>query len=128
MTGLFRVREVARGADVAATVRGATSFRERLIGLMGRPALARDEGLWLPGVNSIHMLWMRFPIDAVFLAPGGLSHGRERWRVVEVRHDLPPWRGVVWWVRGASGVLELPAGSVGAAGLRPGDELEFEPS
>jgi len=85
---------------------------------MGRSQLAPDEGLYLPGTNSIHMFFMRFPIDIVFLgkpaADGALP-------VLAVRHGLRPWRGVVWWVRGAKGAIELPAGALEAAGMRVGD-------
>ena len=43
---------------------------------MGRPALDPGAGLWLTGTNGIHMMFMRFPIDAVFLGrPDGA-----RWR------------------------------------------------
>ena len=37
------------------------------MGLMGRPSLAPGAGLWLPDSNGIHMMFMRFPIDAVFV-------------------------------------------------------------
>ena len=42
-------------------------------------------------------------------------------RVVSIRADLPAWRGLVMPVRGATGVLELPAGTVARVGLEPGD-------
>ena len=38
------------------------------MGLMGRASLAPDAGLWLPDSNGIHMMFMRFPIDAVFVS------------------------------------------------------------
>ena len=38
------------------------------MGLMGRPSLAAGAGLWLPASNGIHMMFMRFPIDAVFVS------------------------------------------------------------
>ena len=37
------------------------------MGLMGRSTLADGDGLWLPDSNGIHMMFMRFPIDAIFL-------------------------------------------------------------
>jgi uncharacterized membrane protein (UPF0127 family) len=90
---------------------------------MGRASLGDDEGLYLPGTNSIHMLFMRFPIDCVFVGAPRSDGSRE---VVGLREQLAPWRGVVWWVRGAKGCVELPAGSVAAAGMRRGDYVRLE--
>ena len=98
----------------------ARSFLGRLLGLMGRRALAVGGGLWLPGANGIHMLWMRFPIDCLFLTRPDEAGWR---RIVAVRPELPPWRGVVWFVRGAAGALELPAGTAARTGAAPGDEI-----
>jgi uncharacterized protein len=92
---------------------------------MGRRELSPGEGLWLPGDSSIHMCFMRFAIDAIFLAP---VDGADRWRVVDVRAHLPPWRGVVWLVRGADGCLEIADGAASAAGLAVGDEVVFAPA
>ena len=89
----------------------------RGLGLMGRRALAEDEGLYLPGTNSIHMLFMRFPIDCVFVGAEDADGSRE---VVGIREQLAPWRGVVWWVRGAKGALELPAGAINKTGIKVG--------
>jgi uncharacterized membrane protein (UPF0127 family) len=98
---------------------------------MGRAALAANAGLWLPGDTSIHMLFMRFPIDAVFLAPAAAGEGATpragaAWRVVAIRPRLRPWTGVVWYVRNARGCLELEAGAAERAGLRVGDVVVFE--
>ena len=70
------------------------------------------------------MFFMRFPIDALFVAAPDTTGRR---RVVAVRPDLPPWRGLVMPVKGAQGVVELPAGTLAAAGVQPGDEVVFEP-
>jgi len=115
------VRVDADGVPIASRVTLARSFWGRFKGLMGRAALASDEGLYLP-VNSIHMLFMRFPIDAVFLeAPDG--DGVQR--VVAVRPGLRPWTGLVLPVGGARGVVELPAGAIEHAGLAVGDRLRL---
>lgn len=96
----------------------ADTWFARLRGLIGRRELAPDEGLYLPGTNGVHMLFMRFPIDCIFLGQP-LSDGRRP--VVAIRQRLQPWRGVVWYVRGAKAAVEVRAGSVAAAGLQPGD-------
>ena len=119
------VRVERSGAPLATDVRTARSLWARFMGLMGRRRLAPGEGLWLPTDASIHMLFMRFAIDAVFLAPTG-GGGPGAWRVVAVRERLRPWTGVVWFVRGARGCLELEAGAGARVGLRAGDTVRFE--
>jgi len=119
MAGLLAARNETRGTDLGGSVVVADSFGGRLLGLMGRPTLPPGGGLWLRPASSIHMLFMRFAIDAVFLArPEG-----ERRRVVAVRAGLRPWTGVVWWARGADGCLELPAGVAAASGTAVGDTV-----
>jgi uncharacterized membrane protein (UPF0127 family) len=85
------------------------------MGLMGRHSLAPGAGLWLPESNGIHMMFMRFPIDAVFLGRPGADGTRP---VLAARADLPVWRGLVPFVRGAKGVLELPIGTIVATGTQ----------
>jgi hypothetical protein len=98
----------------------AGSLWAKFRGLMGRARLPAGEGLWLPGENGIHMFFMRFPIDACFVGPPAEDGSRA---VVAVREQLPAWRGIVWYVRGARGVFELPAGTLAEAATRPGDRL-----
>ena len=92
---------------------------------MGRSPLATGEGLYLPGTNSIHMLFMRFPIDCMFVGAPRADGSRE---VVAVRERLAPWRGVVWWVRRARGAVEMPAGTLATAGVRRGDYVRLDPA
>jgi uncharacterized protein len=113
------LRRTADGAVVCLRVSVAQGFLARLRGLMGRAALASDEGLYL-GDSSIHMMFMRFPIDACFVSD---PDGEGRRRVVAVRHSLPPWRGIVLPVAGARGVIELSAGTLRRHGVAPGDIL-----
>ena len=71
------------------------------------------------------MLFMRFPIDCVFLGAPQPDGTRQ---IVAVRSELQPWRGIVWWVRGAKAAVELTAGAAAAAGLRRGDFVRLEPA
>ena len=87
----------------------------RMRGLLGRAGLEPDQGLLIPRTSSIHMFFMRFPIDAVFL-------DREL-RVKKVVADLGPWK--VAWARGARSVLELPAGAAARAGIEAGSRLAW---
>jgi uncharacterized protein len=110
-----------RGTVLATDVERAHSFWARFMGLMGRASLAPGSALWLPG-NGIHMFFMRFPIDAVFLgrsAPDGTR------RVMSTHLAVRPWVGMVPLVRGASGVLELPVGAIDASATAPGDSIRL---
>jgi uncharacterized membrane protein (UPF0127 family) len=116
----------AEGVPVAPNVSVASSMWGRFRGLMGRSSLDQGEGLFMPGTNSIHMLFMRFPIDCVFMGAPRPDGSR---KVVGVRENLAPWRGVVWWVRGArGGVVEMPAGTLATVGVKPGDYVRLEPA
>jgi uncharacterized protein len=116
---------VTRGSELAADVESASSLWAKFMGLMGRPSLALGASLWLPDSNGIHMMFMRFPIDAVFLDRAD-PHGLRR--VVATREALPAWRGLVPLVRGAHGVLELPIGTIGATATVVGDEIRLGPA
>jgi uncharacterized membrane protein (UPF0127 family) len=122
-TGPLSLRAVDGGAALWPRVRVGGSFAVRFVGLMGRRGLAAGEGLYLPETGSIHMLFMRFAIDCIFLdRPAG--DGTQR--VLAVYADLAPWRGVVWYVRGAGGALEVAAGTARRMGVQPGDVVRLE--
>jgi len=82
-------------------------------GLLGRRDLPSGEGILLKPASSVHMAFMRFPIDAVFL-------DRDL-RVVKIVADLKPWR--VAGSRGVKAVLEIRAGEASRRGLTVGDRL-----
>jgi uncharacterized membrane protein (UPF0127 family) len=110
-----------RAADGSAPlyrVEVADSWLARLQGLIGRRSLESGSGLYLTGANSIHMLFMRFAIDVVFVGAPRNDGARP---VVALKPGLKPWTGIVWYVRGARGAIEVPAGSLAASGLRVGD-------
>jgi len=87
--------------------------------LIPRSSLRPGEGLLLSSTSAITMFFMRFAIDAVFVDRAD--------RVVRVAADLAPWRMVIA-ARGASEVVELPAGTAAATATQAGDELIFEPA
>ncbi|MEP7158575.1 MAG: DUF192 domain-containing protein, partial [Chloroflexota bacterium] len=93
----------------------AGSWLGRLRGLMFRRSLDSGVGLYLPGTNSVHMMFMRFPIDVLFIGAPRTDGARP---VVGLRSGLRPWIGVVWWARGDRGAVELDAGALAGAALR----------
>jgi len=83
----------------------------RMRGLLGRSGLEPGEGILFRPAGSVHMFFMRFPIDVVFCDRNLVVVGIER--------DLKPWR--IAGRKGAKVVVELPVG--GANGLEPGERL-----
>jgi uncharacterized protein len=104
----MRLLEADSGRVVVDDLELARSSWSRFVGLMGRPTLERGTGLWIEPCNSIHMFFMRFAIDVLFL-------DRQR-RVKKVMLDLKPWR-ISPIVFGARTVVELPAGTLSDRGL-----------
>ena len=114
-------RNVTRGAVLAADLESADSLWAKFLGLMGRPSLPAGAGLWLPDSNGIHMMFMRFAIDAVFVSKPGTDGART---VKSIHRNLRAWTGLVPLIRGADGVLELPVGTIDASGTAVGDRVE----
>lgn len=105
----------AEGGDtVAARVRLADSFPSRLRGLLWRPPLRDGEGLLLSPCNAVHMWGMKYPIDVSFLD--------RHWNVVAVYERLGPGKRSRRH-RDARHALELPAGTLAAAGIGVGTRL-----
>ena len=109
-----RVDNLTRATPLAGRCRVASSLGERTVGLLATSSLAAGEGLLIERTQSIHMFFMRYPIDVVFTD----KHAR----VTRTVAGLRPWR-VVWWARGARDCLELPVGALAASGTTVGDQL-----
>lgn len=99
------------GSVVCARCIVAKAPWTRMRGLLGRSSLDAREGMLFPRTGSIHMLFMRFAIDAVFCDRDLV--------VLHVERGLRPWRMASR--RGAKTVIELAEGA--AAGVQPGDQL-----
>jgi uncharacterized protein len=112
---LARIR-TADGVIVCERCEIPESALGRARGLLGRDELGPGEGMLIDRAGSVHMFFMRFPIDVVFL-------DRDR-TVVGVRRDLRPWR--VAGARRAVAALELPAGAAAEAGIEEGVALTLE--
>src|SRR5262252_10937367 len=111
-----RVLRTADGAVVCERCEIPESSFGRARGLLGRDGLEPGTGMLIDRAGSVHMFFMRFPIDVVFLD--------RDWRVVGVRHNLRPWR--MAGARHAVAALELPAGTAAEAGIEEGDVLALE--
>lgn len=104
------------GRVVATRVERTTNFIDRAIGLLARPRVRPDEGLWIDSCNAIHTLGMRATIDVIFVDRVG--------RVLQMHRGVPPFRFGPVCLRAAS-VVELGAGALDDLDLLAGDRLEL---
>jgi len=124
MATLVRAINRTRGTILCERLEQAITSRERSRGLLGRQSLEPGAGmLFIAGRLTpflwMHMFFMRFPIDIVFLNRDG--------RVLKIDHQLRPWR-FSSLVFGARQALELAAGSAARSQTQPGDQIVIEPS
>ena len=105
---------IIESSNIALTVHLATTFWQRFCGLMLRRPLPPATALLIAPCNSIHMCFMRFAIDAVYLDKQG--------RILKITRHLRPWLGLsACWH--AHSVLEMTAGQADALGLQTGQEF-----
>ena len=112
---ILQVTNITRRTILATRLTKADTPETRKKGLLGRSSLPPGEGLWIVPCQSIHMFFMRFPIDLVYID--------RKHRVRKVRSNVKPWR--ISACLTAHSVLELPVGAVRDSGTQPGDVLEM---
>lgn len=111
----MKVYNITQNVLIAARVEKADTALSRLIGLLQRSSLDEDEGLIITQCRSIHMFFMRFPIDAVFVNKNNV--------VIGLVENIKPFRMSPYFLK-ASHVLELHAGIIQKRGIYRGDILE----
>ncbi|WP_432357092.1 DUF192 domain-containing protein [Sporosarcina sp. UB5] len=89
---------------------------KRFVGLLNHKGPLVEKGLLLTPCNSIHMFFVRHPIDVVFLNKSN--------RVIKTVAYLRPWR-VISPVKHAHATLELPLGTIKKERIRVGDTIHF---
>jgi len=93
----------------------ADTFFSRMKGLLGRSSLPDGEALLITRCNSIHMLFMRFAIDVVFLDKNDV--------VVGLVRSIKPFRLSPIFFRSCCAV-ELKEGSIEKTGTKVGDKIQ----
>lgn len=106
---------IIESSNITLTVHLATTFWQRFCGLMLRRPLPPATALLIAPCNSIHMCFMRFAIDAVYLDKQG--------RILKITRHLRPWLGLSACWR-AHSVLEMTAGQADALGLKVGQVFQ----
>ena len=122
MPNPMRARNTTRNTVLCERLENAGGLGGQSRGLLGRDGLDHDNGLLFETGRLIpfmwmHMFFMRFAIDIVFLD--------RRDRVLKVNRNLRPWR-LSSIVFGARKALELSSGAADRSSTRPGDSIVFE--
>lgn len=112
----MNITNVTRGSTLATQARRADSFTARARGLMLAPPLPEGGGLVIEPCNSIHMFFMRYPLDIVFLD--------KQCAVTFMYRGIKPWR-LGRMVRGARLAIELPEGTIERSSTQVGDRIEM---
>lgn len=118
MSKYVKIYNTKDNALLGGNIRVADGFFSRLRGLMLTPSLKEGDGLLIAPCNSIHMCFMRYAIDAVFIDASN--------KVVALYENLRPWIGLTKIYSNVKSVIELPSGSVKRLGLSIDDTLKME--
>lgn len=113
----MRVFNQTRNVFLVSQGRVANTFWLRLRGLLGVASLQQEEGLILVGEKSIHTLFMKFPLDVVYVDK---NH-----KVVRADINMMPYRLGPFVVQSAY-VVEMPVGTIANTATEVGDQLKFE--
>lgn len=97
-------------------VKLAGSFGAKLRGLMFYREMPAIDGLLLYPCNTVHLFWMRFPLDLIYLS-------RER-VVLFIETKSPNQLGS--YLKNAYYVLETEAGTGASKNIRVGDRIRWE--
>ena len=94
----------------------ANTFLSRMTGLLTRKSFSPGEALVITRCQSIHMLFMRFPIDVIFIDKND--------HVVGLVENIKPFRlsPVFFQSRRA---IELPEGVIGKTKTTLGDKIKI---
>lgn len=112
----YRVVNKTRNTKLGDEIMVAVSSRERRVGLLKRDFLEEGSGLWIEPCEGVHTMFMKFPIDVIYLDRAA--------RVRKIKRNLRPWRISACVV--ARSVLELPAGTAARTSTAVGDQLVVE--
>ncbi|WP_202080612.1 DUF192 domain-containing protein [Caldalkalibacillus salinus] len=103
-----------KSVRIPIVVHKCDTFTCRLKGLMFRKQPLEQEGLWLIPCNAIHMFFMSFPIDVLFLD--------KKQKIVKTVSRIKPWK-TQGKVKEAHSALELPEGTIEAYDIQEGDYI-----
>lgn len=113
----MKIINKTKNTILAEEVRVADTFFKRIKGLLGEKEFKPGKALILKPCNSIHTLFMRFPIDVLFVDK---NH-----RVIKAISYLNPFRITSIYFN-TTFTIELPPGTIQSSLTHKGDILFIE--
>ena|SRR5438067_7829124 len=110
------VSNSSRETVLGEAIEVADTAVRRVKGLLGRECLEDGQGLLFRQCSSLHTLFMRFPIDILFMDKSG--------KVIRSRSNVRPFKLVAAPFR-AYYALELPSEAIHKSSTKVGDRLLF---
>lgn len=107
----------SRNVVLADRAKVADTFFSRMIGLLNRTSFDKGEALVITRCQSIHMLFMKFAIDVLFV-------DRDDYVVGIVKNIKPFHLSPIFFK--ASYCVELPAGTLSSTATKVGEQIEIE--
>jgi uncharacterized protein len=111
------IKNKTKNSIIAEKVTIADTPFKRAKGLLGKRELSKGECLIIKPCNSVHMFFMCFPIDALFIDKNNC--------VVGVVQNLLPYRLSPIFFKAAF-VIEIPAGTIQTTKTEKNDLLLIE--
>ena len=107
---------LTRSTTLANSVEMADTPRKRMRGLLGRESMKEGNSLVITQCQSIHMFFMKFAIDVVFI------DGNKK--VVGLSKKIKPFMlSPIFWKSACA--IELPAGTIESTGTQVGDSIKI---
>ena len=113
----MKLYNVSKGSEISSSVKMADSFFKRLMGLMGKNGLGKEECLIIKPCSSIHTFCMKFSIDVVFMDREG--------KVVKLIRGITP-KKMVMPIKEAYFVVEFDSRNEMTFEIEEGDVLKIE--
>ena len=101
---------------IAASFQVAKGAWQRMKGLLGTQDFVGSKALVLAHCQSIHMVFMKFPIDVIFCDAQN--------KVVGLCHNIKPFCFSPIFFK-ASFAIELPAGTINTSKTQLGDQIDI---
>ncbi len=109
------------GTVIAENIERADTLLKQIVGLMFRKSIPDSYAMVFSmkrdNRDGLHMMFMHFPIDVVFL-------DREK-KIISIHRNLKPWTGMAFSSKPFRYVIELPAGTIDRASLKEGERLSW---